>query len=191
MEILLGLETNTILLIAPLLSAAIIMIWRREKARSYIENDVEWGTLLFLLFLFGQAGIIAETGIAEVLANKLLLVVSNSKILLLTTIIFGGAFISSALDNVVVVAGSIPIIQSLKAIMPSRNILWWALLFGACFGGNMTVIGSTANIMAIGTLERRKKVSIGFLYWFKIGLVVGLVTLTFVWLALLFIPYYK
>lgn len=191
LEVLLALETNTVLLIAPLLSAAIIMVWRRDRARSYIENDVEWWTLLFFLFLFAQAGIIAETGVAGVFAKRLLSLVANSKVFLLTTIIFGGAIISSALDNVVVVAGFIPIIHSLKQILGTQNILWWALLFGACFGGNMTVIGSTANIMAIGTLERQKKISIGFLYWLKIGLVAGVTTLAFAWLALLLIPYYR
>lgn len=191
LEVLLGLETNTILLIAPLLATAIIMVWRRDKARSYIENDVEWWTLLFFLFLFAQAGIMAETGVAKVLAQKLLSLAAYNKTLLLTIIIFGGAIISSILDNVVVVAGFIPIIHSLKAILPTQNILWWGLLFGACFGGNMTAIGSTANIIAIGALERKKKVSIGFMYWLRIGIVVGFVTLVFACGALLLIPYYK
>jgi Na+/H+ antiporter NhaD/arsenite permease-like protein len=167
------------------------MVWRREKARSYIEHDVEWWTLLFFLFLFAHAGILAETGVAEALAQKLFVLVADSKILLITTIIFGGAFISSALDNVVVVAGFIPILNSMQVMLKTENILWWALLFGACFGGNMTIIGSTANIMAIGTLERRRKVSIGFVYWLKIGIIVGLVTLVFITLALLLIPYYR
>ncbi|NQT90250.1 MAG: hypothetical protein HQ558_03250 [Candidatus Omnitrophica bacterium] len=190
-EVMLGLETNTVLLIAPLLASAIIMIWRRERARSYIEKDVEWWTLLFLLFLFAQAGILAETGVAEILAVKLLSVVAYSKALLIGTILFGGGIISSALDNVVVVAGFIPIIQSLKGMLNVGNVLWWALLFGACFGGNMTVIGSTANIMAIGALEKRRNVSIGFLYWMKIGIIASLLPMVFVFLALLFIPYYR
>ena len=191
LEVLLGLETNTILLIAPMFSASIIMVWRRFKARSYIEKSVDWWTLLFFMFLFAQAGILADKGVAEILAKNILLFVSNSKILLISTILFGGAFISSALDNVVVVVGFIPILHSLKAILNVESILWWALLFAACFGGNITVIGSTANIMAIGTLEKYKQTSIGFFYWLKIGLVVGLVTLSFILACLLFIPYYK
>lgn len=191
LEVLLGLETNTVLLIAPLLAASIIMVWRRDKARSYIESDVEWWTLLFFLFLFAQAGIIGEIGVAGVLAKKLLSLVGYNKAFLLSAIIFGGAIISSVLDNVVVVAGFIPIIHSLKEILPTQNILWWGLLFGACFGGNMTVIGSTANIMAIGTLERQRKTTISFLFWLKTGLVAAFATLAFAWLALLLIPYYR
>jgi Na+/H+ antiporter NhaD/arsenite permease-like protein len=190
-ELLFSLETNTILLIAPLLASAIIMVWRREKARSYIEKDVEWWTLLFFIFLFARAGTLAKTGVAEILAQKLLLLVSSNKLYLITTLLFGSAFVSSILDNVVVVAGSIPVVQSLNAILDTQSVLWWALLFGACYGGNMTVIGSTANIVAVGTLERQRKRSIGFIYWLKIGLIASLTTLIFILLALLFIPYYK
>lgn len=191
LELILGLERNTVLLIAPLLASAIIMIWRRDKARSYIEKDVEWWTLLFFIFLFAQAGVVAESGVAETFAQKLLTLTANSKVNVIISILFGGAFISSALDNVVVVAGSIPILQSLNNILHTDSVLWWALLFGACFGGNMTVIGSTANIIAIGTLEKHKNRTIGFVYWLKIGVVVSFVTLAFICMALLVLPYYQ
>ena len=49
--------------------------------------------------------------------------------------------------------------------------LWWALLFGACFGGNITLIGSTANIVALGMLEKHSHRGIGFFQWLKIGLI--------------------
>jgi Na+/H+ antiporter NhaD/arsenite permease-like protein len=190
-ELALGLGQNTVLLIAPLLSSAIIMVWRREKARSYIEHDVEWWTLLFFMFLFAQAGVLASTGVANVLAQKLLFIVAESRICLIATILFGSAFISSALDNVVVVAGSIPVIQSLNLMLGTKSVLWWVLLFGACFGGNITIIGSTANIIAIGSLERKRNISISFLSWFKIGIIIGMVTLAFVFVAIMLLPYYK
>ena len=191
LEVMFGLERNTILLIAPLLSSAIIMVWRREKARDYIEKDVEWWTLLFFMFLFAQAGILSATGVAETLAGRVLAFASHSHTFLISTILFGSAIISSALDNVVVVAGSIPVIHSINAMLELKSVLWWALLFGACFGGNMTIIGSTANIIAIGALEKRKNTTIGFGYWFKIGAVVGIVTLVFILIAITFLPYYR
>jgi Na+/H+ antiporter NhaD/arsenite permease-like protein len=66
--------------------------------------------------------------------------------------------------------------------------LWWALLFGGCFGGNITLIGSTANIVALGILEKERKIKISFFRWLKIGLVVGLVTTSIVWLFLIWLP---
>jgi Na+/H+ antiporter NhaD/arsenite permease-like protein len=51
------------------------------------------------------------------------------------------------------------------------------LLFEACYGGNITIIGSTANLILIGTLEKAKRTSIIFEYWFKMGFIIGLITL--------------
>ncbi|MFH1791952.1 MAG: SLC13 family permease [Candidatus Omnitrophota bacterium] len=191
LEVLLNIETNTILLMAPLTTAAIVMVWRRHRARSYVEKDVEWWTLLFFIFLFAQAGVMSETGVAEKMAHGLLSLVSSGKLAILSTILFSTAIVSSALDNVVVVAGLIPVLTSLSSILNIKHLLWWAFLFGACFGGNITIIGSTANIMAIGTIEKQKGVTIGFGYWIKIGFVVGMITLVFVLAFLYFMPYYK
>ncbi|MCX7830295.1 MAG: aminotransferase V, partial [Acidobacteria bacterium] len=41
-----------------------------------------------------------------------------------------------------------------------RQPLWWALLFGGCFGGNITLIGSTANIVALGILEKERNIKV-------------------------------
>lgn len=189
-ELLFGLKKDTMLLIAPLLIASIIMIWRREQARHYVEKDVEWWTLLFFIFLFAQAGVLTNLGIAETLAKKLLSLFSNNITAILASVLIGSAFISSVLDNVVVVTAFIPIIKSINALTSLDGTLWWALLFGACLGGNMTIIGSTANIIAIGKLEKDRKGTISFIAWFKVGFLVGLVTVFVVLLFFLFVPHY-
>jgi Na+/H+ antiporter NhaD/arsenite permease-like protein len=67
-------------------------------------------------------------------------------------------------------------------------LLWWALLFGACFGGNITAIGSTANIVALGILEKERKIRINFVGWLKLGLVIGVASMAIAYLALLWLP---
>lgn len=61
--------------------------------------------------------------------------------------------------------------------------LWWGLLYAGTFFGNLTLIGSTANI-ALGMLERQKRGHITLLQWIKPGAIVSIPTLT---LALLLI----
>ena len=51
------------------------------------------------------------------------------------------------------------------------------MLFGGTFMGNMTVIGSTANIIAVGVLEKRGHRGIPFMTWFKIGFIVSIVSM--------------
>jgi Na+/H+ antiporter NhaD/arsenite permease-like protein len=89
----------------------------------------------------------------------------------------------------VLVAAFIPIIQSFQNI--NTQPLWWALLFGGCLGGNITIVGSTANIVAAGILEKERNIKISFLYWLFVGLIVGVVTVTIVWACLMFLPIYK
>ena len=51
------------------------------------------------------------------------------------------------MDNVPITIALIPVIQGLGASGMNIAALWWALVFGAGFGGNGTIIGSTANIV--------------------------------------------
>lgn len=190
LELLWGLQTNTVLLIVPLMVAAAIMIWKHDKAREFVEKDVEWWTLLFFMMLFAQAGTLKFTGATDVLARKIALLASHNIGILTGAVLWISAIGSSMLDNVVLVAAFIPIIQSFQNLGMGLQPLWWALLFGGCFGGNITLIGSTANIVALGILEKERNVRITFFRWFGIGLIVGIVTTVIVWLALVFLPYY-
>ncbi|MDD4938998.1 MAG: SLC13 family permease [Candidatus Omnitrophica bacterium] len=190
LDLFLGLETNTILLIVPLVAAAFIMIWKHAKAREFIEKDVEWWTLLFFLLLFAQAGTLKYTGATDVLAKKLAVFAGHSSSALTGIVLWVSAIGSSILDNVVLVAAFVPIIQSFQGLGSNLHTLWWALLFGGCFGGNITIVGSTANIVALGILEKEKNIRLTFFRWFWIGLTVGLVTTTVVWAALSFLPFY-
>ncbi|MFH1621727.1 MAG: SLC13 family permease [Candidatus Omnitrophota bacterium] len=189
LEIALGLEPNTILLVVPLIFSGLVMIWKWRRARKYIERDVEWWTLLFFMLLFAQAGTLKYTGTTDLIAGKLASVTGNSQTLLISSVIWISAIGSSILDNVVLVAAFIPIVQSFQNM--NSDALWWALLFGGCLGGNITIIGSTANIIALGILEKERNIKISFLRWISIGLIVGIVTIMIAWTCLVFLPIYK
>ncbi|MFZ5800589.1 MAG: SLC13 family permease [Candidatus Omnitrophota bacterium] len=185
-----NLQPNTILLTMPLLSSGAVMIWKWKRAREYIEKDVEWWTLLFFMLLFAQAGTLKYTGATDVLAKNLAGLAGNSPAVLTGIVLWVAAIGSSILDNVVLVAAFIPVIQSFQGLGINLHPLWWALLFGGCFGGNITLVGSTANIVALGILEKERNIRMNFLRWFWIGLTIGVVTTLIVWLALLAVPLY-
>ncbi|MBN1913505.1 MAG: anion permease [Candidatus Omnitrophica bacterium] len=191
LELLWGLEPNTILLTMPLLSSGAVMIWKWRRAREYIEKDVEWWTLLFFMLLFAQAGALKFTGATDVLAGRLSGSANNSVFALTGIVLWISSIGSSLLDNVVLVAAFIPVIQSFHSLSSSLHPLWWALLFGGCFGGNITLVGSTANIVALGILEKEKNIRMTFFRWFGVGITVGIVTTVIVWMALLFMPIYR
>jgi Na+/H+ antiporter NhaD/arsenite permease-like protein len=58
-------------------------------------------------------------------------------------------------------------------------------LFGGCFGGNLTVIGSTANLVAVGAFERVTGKTIRFRDWITVGAVITVVSMLIATAALL------
>lgn len=174
LELLLGFSKNSLLLAAPILGAGATMLWKRNRARQYIERSVDWWTLLFFLMLFAMAGTLKFTGATDVLAKDLSSFAGASYLGLVTMITWVSCFGSSILDNVVLVSAMIPVVQSIAQLGADPFPLWWALLFGGCFGGNITMVGSTANIVALGMLERERRYTMPFSRWLKIGLVSGL-----------------
>lgn len=191
LEVAWGLVPNTVLLVVPLITSGCVMIWKHSRARKFIEKDVEWWTLLFFLLLFVQAGTLKYTGTTVFIAKKIIALTGDSQILLTGAILWMSAIGSSILDNVVLVAAFIPVIQGFTALKVNLQPLWWALLFGGCFGGNITLIGSTANIVALGILEKEKNIRMTFFRWFWIGLTVGVVTTGVIWVALITLPIYR
>lgn len=185
LELLFGLDENTLLLMLPIVAAGIIMLYRRDKVRYYIEREVEWSSILFFLFLFAQAGVIKYAGISDFFAERLVAKMGTNLSLLTGIMLYSSGFLSSVLDNTVVVAAYIPTVQSLGSLHVPLRPLFWAILFGACYGGNITVIGSTANIVAADILEKMGNRKINFLNWLKIGLVLGVVSMTSAYLLIL------
>lgn len=187
----LGLLPNTVLLTVPLFASGLVLIWKRHNARDRIEKDVEWWTLLFFLLLFAQAGTLKYTGATDVLSRNIINLTGPNSFLLTSVMLWISSIGSAILDNVVIVAALIPAVLSFKELGIATQPLWWALLFGGCLGGNITLVGSTANIVALGILEKEKKIRITFMHWFGVGLTVGIATTVIAWAVLLFIPWYR
>jgi Na+/H+ antiporter NhaD/arsenite permease-like protein len=179
---------NAFLIMTPLIVAGLLMIWRPHRARHYVEKDVEWWTLLFFMLLFAIAGSLSEQGITKNLAESLTEHVKGGPKGMIPFVLVIASLGSAFVDNIVFVAAFTPVIQSLVERAADYSVLWWALLFGACFGGNITVVGSTANIVASGLLEKHGHHPIRFGTWIRLGAIVGLVTAVIAWVMLLVIP---
>ena len=190
LELMLGLQENTLLIMLPIISAGVVMFYRHDKARYYVEHEVEWNSLLFFMFLFAQAGVIRATGIADFFAQKIVATVGNHPRILSGIVLFTSGILSSGLDNVVAVASYIPVVKSLDMLHINLKPLWWSLLFGACYGGNITMLGSTANIVALGLLEKEENIKVNFYHWLKLGLLIGMVSMFIAFMVILLMSGY-
>ena len=189
LEIFFGLEKNSVLLIVPLICSGVVMIIKRNRARHYVEREVDWWTLLFFMLLFAIAGTIEHTHVDKVVAERLSDFCGSNPYTLIPFIISVTAVGSAFVDNVIFVAAFSPVIEQLSIYIKDMP-LWWSLLFGACFGGNITMIGSTANIVALGMLEKHSHIHMRFFDWLKIGLISAIVACVIAWGALLLLSPY-
>ena len=82
----------------------------------------------------------------------------------------------------------IPVVQQLGDAGMAVDPLWWALALGACLGGNATIIGASANVVAANASARGGHV-ISFRQFLRVGGLVALLSLlissAYVWLRYL------
>lgn len=174
MELALGLEHNTLLVAIAIAGAGVVMLWKRSMAQDLIMKDVDWWTLIFFMFLFAKAGCLKYVGVTDRISEGLMIIGGGSSLVLTPMLLWLSGITSAVLDNVLVVATFAPIVQTISESLGSP-VLWWAMLFGGCYGGNITMVGSTANIVSLGILERRSGYHMTFMKWIGVGLLGGLI----------------
>ena len=172
--------TQTITGLAPgvvaLGMAMVLLIISRADVEHVLE-EVEWSTLLFFTGLFILVGVLEEYGVIEWIAHNVFMNVGNNPYVIVLMVLWVSGIISGFLDNIPFTITMIPIIHLLLESNPiPNNILWWALALGACFGGNITIIGASANIVSVG-IAKKYGVEISFIDFMKKGLIVTLLSL--------------
>ena len=139
---------------------------------------IDLETLGLLLGLFLVIGGIKHVGVIDALANLLAKLGGGDIFLLYTVIVWASVLISAFIDNIPYVATMIPVIASLATGLAAEmgmdatlvaTPLYFGLLSGATLGGNITPIGASANIAAIGIL-RKNGYEVKSSDFFKIGI---------------------
>nr|MBS0021736.1 ArsB/NhaD family transporter [Gammaproteobacteria bacterium] len=120
-------------------------------------SEVEWVTIFFFVGLFILVQGLERTGVLEVLARAVLSLTEGDRSTTAFAILWISAIASAVVDNIPFVATMIPIIESMASTFGGDahlNPLWWSLALGACLGGNGSIIGASANVIAAGLAER-------------------------------------
>lgn len=141
-----------------------------------IIHEVEWKTIFFFTGLFILVGGLKETGVIKMMAEEVLSLTNGDLVLATLAILWVSAIASAFIDNIPFVTTMIPLIQHLGTIS-GMNLtpLWWALSLGACLGGNGTIIGASANVIAVGMAEEQG-FKITFRSFFKVAFPLMLLT---------------
>jgi len=168
----LGLEVSIIAL-----GGAAVLLVVTGKQPYIALRHVEWPTLLFFCGLFVIVTGVEVSGALELLAHNILEITGGELGATMFSITIVSAFASAFVDNIPFTATMIPIIESIS-VDPvfadnlskfSYNPLWYALAFGADLGGNGTLIGASANLVAIAVAEK-----FGYRIFFREFLIKGM-----------------
>ncbi len=164
--------------IAALMGAMLLLVLARGDIVEMLEHEVEWPTLIFFMALFIVVAGAEETGLIQVIAEWVADVSRGSLLVAVLMVLWVSALASAAIDNIPFTATMLPIIAFLNESIPGAEsgILWWALALGACFGGNGTMIGASANVVTVGLAEKAGY-HISFLYYMKACFVPMLITI--------------
>ncbi|CAJ1958164.1 unnamed protein product [Cylindrotheca closterium] len=167
-----------------LLGAFITMTFTNpHDVQEALRNHVEWDTLLFFAGLFVLVEVCAALGLLRLVGNALADLIEGQEEedqlgVAITLILWVSAITSAFLDNIPYTATMIPVIkilgEELQETLPIKTLAW-ALSFGACLGGNGTLLGASANIVTAG-IATNKGYEISFLNFFYPGIVVMIAT---------------
>lgn len=155
--------------------AAFLLIITRLPPEQVL-HEVDWTTLLFFTGLFIIVGFAQQAGLITLLSNLAIDITNGDPWFTFLVIVWLSALSSAFVDNIPFTATMIPVIDSLNenSIIASAfdsfqiSPLWWALSLGANFGGNGTLIGSSAAIIAVG-LSEKLHYGITFNRFIKVG----------------------
>ena len=132
---------------------------RSGDAVSLVLKEMDLDTLLLLFGLFIVIEGIKTAGVIDAVADLFYKVSGDNPFLLYTLIVFASVVLSAFIDNIPYVATMLPVVQSIAALMNggagvAPYVFYFGLLTGATLGGNLTPIGASANIAAIGILRK-------------------------------------
>jgi Na+/H+ antiporter NhaD/arsenite permease-like protein len=159
-----------------MIGAGVLVLISNLKPEQFAK-DVEWGTLVFFAALFIMVGALVNVGALKVVADSIGQFVGNDGGLAAGAIVVVSALASGIIDNIPFVTSMAPVVQQLNETIPTitNDGLWWGLAFGADFGGNMTIVGASANVVAVG-LAYASGHKITFWQFAKYGIPVTLVS---------------
>ncbi len=159
-------------------AAVTALLWVNSEDVPSLLEHIEWSALIFFAALFVMVGGLEAAGVLERTAEFILKFSANIEPVWFGVIlIWVIAILSAIIDNIPVTIALIPVIHQLGAAGMNAEPLWWALALGAGFGGNGTIIGSTANIIVVSLSEKTRS-PITAKSWSKVGIPVVLVACT-------------
>lgn len=169
-----------------------ILIMLREKSSTEkVYASLDWDLLFFFAFLFVVIGVMEHAQVLDMIGGLVTSLMGLGDTGGPIAMLWSSAAASSVTDNIPLAAMLAKTIEPM-AIDPSgvanpefQQSYWWAIIYGANLGGNITPIGSASTVVAV-TVMARNGIKISFVQFIKKAIAFALVQLVlasvYVWI---------
>ena len=161
------------------LSGGIFLAFLTEREPKKIFGGVEWDTLFFFIGLFIMIRGIENLGIIKFIGDKIIEISTGNFKVATISIMWLSSIFTSIFGNV---ANAATFSKIIKTVIPdfqniaNTKVFWWALSYGSCLGGSITMIGSATNVVAVSA-SAKAGCKIDFMKFFKFGAKIAILNL--------------
>ena len=150
--------------------ACFLILAGATKPRKALEQ-IDWTLLLFFSGLFIVMRAVEKSGITTAIFNYVRYYFSDGKMVQVLNLSIGSTVLSNIVSNV----PAVMLFSHLFANLADSKLIWLTLAMSSTLAGNLTIIGSVANIIVFESAK--DKVRVGFFEYLKVGLPLTLITL--------------
>ena len=148
------------------LSFAAIMLTRYKATADRFYQAVDWDLLAFFGCLFIVINMMEHALVLELIGDGLKPILGLGEQAGIATLMAASAVASSVTDNIPLAAMLAKILGGMD--IASESPIWWAVIFGANLGGNITPIGSASTLVAV-TIIHKNNLPMSFARFVKVA----------------------
>ena len=148
------------------LTFAVIMLTRYKATADRFYQAIDWDLLAFFGCLFIVVNMMEHALVLELIGEGLKPIIGLGETVGAGVLLVASAVASSVTDNIPLAAMLAKILGGLG--LASDSPFWWAVIFGANLGGNITPIGSASTLVAV-TIIHKYKLPLSFAAFVKVA----------------------
>ncbi|MEO1437583.1 MAG: SLC13 family permease [Bacteroidota bacterium] len=159
----------------------ILMLLKVKDRTQQTYNAVDWDLIFFFAFLFIVIGVMEKAEVLSLIGGVVVSLMDLGETSGPLALLWSSAAASSVTDNIPLAA---MLAKTMGQLPEFAERFWWAVIYGANLGGNITPIGSASTVVAV-TIIAKNNLQLGFIGFIKKAIPFAIIQLVLASLYLL------
>ena len=167
------------------MSFAVLMLSFYKSDVGQFYKAVDWDLILFFMSLFVVINVMEHARVLDLIGQGVQWLIGTDETKTGTGLLLvSSALFSSVTDNIPLAAMLSKILEGMAT--DADSVRWWAVIFGANLGGNITPIGSASTLVAV-TIIHKYKLKLSFVNFVKLAIPFAIMQIILALIYVLFI----